>query len=174
MTQEQAEIHALALLEQLAEDQRRLREEFGRLHGEFERLAAHLAPMLTKQYRDTLAQVRILETRLRTRQERPLIVAMANLLGDIRRIESAQDVRVHVEEAMLDALTSAGCEETGAEGDGFDPGVHEPVSGSVGRAGVVTRVHRRGLSCCGDVIIKAKVDVQPASGPQAGQGEVQA
>lgn len=158
---EQEEIDPVGMLEQLVEGQYRL-------HEEFERLAGHLAPMLTKQYRDTQARVRVLETRLRTRQERPLITRMANLLGDVRRIESADDVRIHVEEALLDALTSAGCEETGAEGDRFDPGRHEPMAGSVGRAGIVTRVHRRGLSCSGDVIIKAKVDVQPAD-----QGELE-
>jgi molecular chaperone GrpE (heat shock protein) len=98
---------------------------------------------------------------------------MADLLSDVRRIKSAEDVKIHVEESILDTLTSVGYQETGAEGDQFDPDFHEPVSGSAGQASVVTRVHRRGLACYGDVIIKAKVDVEPARAQETEQGEVQ-
>lgn len=153
-----------AVLERLGEAQELLRQDF-------ERLAAAVMPLLTKQYRDTEARVRLLETRLRNRQERPLIVRMANLLADVRRLESAADLKVHVEEAVIEALTSVGYQEMGSAGDQFDPGWHEPLSGSVGRAGVVTHVHRRGLACYGDVIIKAKVDVEPAPAAQTEQGE---
>jgi molecular chaperone GrpE (heat shock protein) len=159
-------IDPVAFLEQLSEVQYQLREDF-------ERLAAAVTPLLTKQYRDTEVRIRVLETRLRNRQERPLIVQMANLLSDVRRIESAEDVKIHVEETILDVLTSVGYQEMGAEGDQFDPGFHEPLSGSAGRASVVTRVHRRGLACYGDVIIKAKVDVKPNVAPETEQGELQ-
>jgi hypothetical protein len=142
------------------------------LHDDFERLAAAVTPLLTKQYQDTERRIRMLETRLRNRQERPLIVRMANLLTDVRRIESAADVRVHVEEAMLDALTSFGYQEMGAAGDSFDPALHEPLSGSVGRGGIVTRVHRCGLACYGDVLIKAQVDVEPVPEAATEQGEL--
>jgi molecular chaperone GrpE (heat shock protein) len=151
-------IEPVSFLEQLSEAQQLLRQDF-------ERLAAAVTPLLTKQYRDTEARMRVLETRLRNRQERPLIIRMANLLAEIRRIESAEDVKIHVEETMLDALTAAGYQEMGAAGDHFDPDFHEPMSGSIGRAGIVTRVHRRGLACHGDVIIKAKVDVEPVLEP---------
>ncbi len=117
--------------------------------------------------------MRVLETRLRNRQERPLIIRLANLLSDVRRIESAEDVKIHVEETILDVLTNVGYQEMGAEGDQFDPGFHEPLSGSVGRATVVTRVHRRGLACYGDVIIKAQVDVEPVFAPETEQGGLQ-
>jgi hypothetical protein len=40
----------------------------------------------------------------------------------------------------------------------------------VGRAGVVTRVHRRGLACHGDVLVKARVEVGPAGDPETEQG----
>ena len=69
-------------------------------------------------------------------------------------------MKIHAEEMLLDILTGVGYQEFGGEGDQFDPGFHEPMAGSVGRAGVVTRVYRRGLACYGDVIIKAKVDVE--------------
>jgi molecular chaperone GrpE (heat shock protein) len=159
-------IDPVAFLEQLSEVQYQLREDF-------ERLAAAVTPLLTKRYRDTEVRMRVLETRLRNRQERPLIIALANLLSDVRRIESAEDVKIHVEETILDVLTNVGYQEMGAEGDQFDPGSHEPLSGSAGRASVVTRVHRRGLACYGDVIIKAQVDVEPVFAPETEQGGLQ-
>ena len=159
-------IDPVAFLEQIAEVQDQLR-------GEFERLAGAVMPLLGKQYRDTEARMRVLETRLRTRQERPVIIRMANLLSDVRRIESAEDVKAHVEETILDILTGIGYQEMGARGDQFDPAFHEPLSGSAGVANVVTKVHRRGLACYGDVIIKAKVDVEPVPVPESEQGEPQ-
>lgn len=169
-----AYVDPVAFLERLSEVQYQLR-------ADFERLAAAVAPLLTKQYRETDARMRVLETRLRNRQERPLIIRIANLLSDVRRIESGQDVKIHVEETMLDVLTGAGYQEFGAEGDRFDAAFHEPMSGSAGRESVVSRVYRRGLACYGDVIMKAKVDVEAALEPNAKpvlvheteQGEVQ-
>jgi molecular chaperone GrpE (heat shock protein) len=165
MTEPEAAINAdpVAVLEQVSEAQEVLREDFARLLDGFERLAAAVQPLLTKQYRDTQVRMRTLETRLRTRQERPLITRIANLLSDIRRLQSAEDIKIHVEEALSDALVSAGYQEMGTAGDQFDPHWHEPVSGSVGKAGIVTQVHRRGLACHGDVIIKAMVHVEPVS-----------
>ena len=158
--------------ESLSEGQNRLLHEQGRLHQEFERLAGALRPFLTKQYQDTERRMRVLETRLRNRQERPLIVLMAGLLSDVRRLESAEDIKAHVQDVILQALTSLGYQEMGSVGDQFDPDWHEPVSGSVGRAGIVTRIHRRGLACYGDVIIKAKVDVEPAPVAETEQEEL--
>jgi molecular chaperone GrpE (heat shock protein) len=155
-------------------------EKFAReLRTDLERVAAAVTPLLAKQHTDAQARMRVLETRLKNRQERPLIVLVANLLTDIRRLRSAEDVRDHVEQTLADALARAGYQEMGSAGDQFDPGWHEPMSGSVGRAGTVARVYSRGLACYGDVIIKAKVDVEPAFAPEdsvaegatAGQGE---
>jgi molecular chaperone GrpE (heat shock protein) len=169
---ETAEANALEYLDRLAEGQDRVTEGQDLLRQDFERLAAAVTPLLTKQYRDTEARMRVLETRLRNRQERPLIVRMASLLADVRRLDSADDVKAHAEEALVQALTGVGYQEMGSAGDQFDPQWHEPVSGSVGRAGVVTRVHRRGLACYGDVIIKAQVDVEPDPAAQNEQGEL--
>jgi hypothetical protein len=150
----------VAFLVQVSEVQHQLR-------ADFERLAASVAPLLTKQYRDTDTRMRVLETRLRNRQERPLIIRLANLLSDVRRISSGEDVKIHAEETLLDILTSAGYQEFGSAGDQFDPGFHEPMSGSAGRESVVTRVYRRGLACYGDVIIKARVDIEAVLEPKA-------
>lgn len=145
------------------------------LRSDLERVAAAVTPLLAKQHTDAQARMRVLETRLKNRQERPLIVLLANLLTDVRRLRSSEDVREHVEQTLADALARAGYQEMGSPGDQFDPAWHEPISGSMGRAGTVTRVHSRGLACYGDVIIKAKVDVEPAFAPaEAGPGEATA
>lgn len=132
------------------------------LRKDLERVAAAVTPLLARQHAEAQARMRVLETRLRNRQERPLIVLLANLLTDVRRLRSAADVKEHVEQTLSDALVKAGYQEMGSPGDQFDPDWHEPVSGSASRSGVVTHVYTRGLACFGDVIIKAKVDVGPA------------
>jgi hypothetical protein len=169
---EAAELRAIDQLERIGETQQVLQQGFAELLEGFERLAGHLGPLLTKQYGDTQARMRILETRIRNRQERPLITQMANLLVEVRRLESAEDVKVHVEQAMLRALNSVGYQEMGSAGEPFDPFRHEPVSGSVGKSGIVTHVYRRGLECYGDVIIKAMVEVGP--GPVTEDADPQA
>lgn len=152
-----------AALSGLGEGQRLLRHDF-------ERLAGAVAPLLTKQYRDREQRIRALELVIRNRQERPVIQQMAKLLADVRRLDCAGDIKAHVEESVTDTLTSLGYQEMGSEGEPFDPGWHEPMAGSVGRAGIVTRVHSRGLACHGDVIIKARVEVEPAPDPETEQG----
>jgi hypothetical protein len=148
----------------------RLDEGMNTLREDFERLAGAVMPLLTKQYREGEQRIRVLETVIRNRRERPLILCLADLLTDIRRLDSELDVKAHVEEIVTDALTGLGYQEMGSEGDQFDPGWHEALSGTVGRAGIVTRVHRRGLACHGDVIIKARVDVGPVPDTRTEEG----
>ncbi|MBO0820082.1 MAG: nucleotide exchange factor GrpE [Nocardiopsaceae bacterium] len=160
------------IMRRLEEADNRAREDLGQLRNEFERLAGAVMPLLTKQYSESQQRMRVLETRLRNRQERPLIIVMANLLSDVRRLTDGDDVKAHVEETLADALARAGYQEMGSVGDQFDPAWHEAVSGSVGasaRSGVVTQVYSRGLACYGEVIIKARVEVGPA--PEGEQGE---
>lgn len=156
------------VLDELGESQERVLAVQQKLQEDFERLAASVLPLITDQYADTLRRVRVLETRLRNRQERPLVVQMASLLSDVRRLDSGSDVKAHVEEVLSQALGGLGYQEFGSPGDQFDPAWHEPLAGSLGRGGVVTRVHRRGLACYGDVILKAKVEVAPASPAEEG------
>lgn len=161
-----------AVLDRLNEGQDYLVEQQQQLRDEFERLAVNLTPLLTKQFESTLQRMRVLETRLRNRQERPLLLRIAALLGDVRRLESADDVKAHVEEALLDALHSTGYQEIGLEGEPFDPRCHEPMSGSAGQVAVVRQVYSRGLACHGDVLVKAKVDVAPNSDDDPAQGRL--
>jgi len=162
------------VMRRLDEVENLVREDFGRFAGQvrqdFDRLAAAVTPLLARQYAETQQRTRVLETRLRNRQERPLIIVLANLLADVRRLESGQDVKAHVEDTIAEALARVGYQEIGSPGDQFDPAWHEPVSGSASRAGLVSRVYSRGLACHGDVIIKAKVDVAPAPEMPGEQG----
>jgi hypothetical protein len=157
-----------ASVEELAAELGKLSESQGRvlsdqlsLSGGFERLAQAVLPLVTRQYQETQERVRVLETRVRNRQERPLIIRIANLLAEVRRLESADDIKAHVEESLFDALTSLGYQEMGSVGDQFDPAFHQAIAGSLGKTGKVGRVYNRGLSCYGDVIIKARVEVVP-------------
>lgn len=168
-----------AALHRLSEGQDQLREQLDRadlaaamagfsegqrlLRDDFERLASHVRPLLATQYQASEGRIRALEAVIRNRRERPLIVRMAELLGDVRRLDSAADVKAHVEENVIDLLTGLGYQETGSVGEPFDLRLHEPVSGSMGKAGTVAYVHRHGLACQDDVIIKAQVDVEPAA-----------
>ena len=143
---------AQELLRQVATEQQLLR-------ADFERLAAAVTPLLSRQYEETVARVRVLELRIRARQERPLVLRIAQLLNECRRLEAAEDVSAHAQEALLDALTSFGYQEFGSMGDHYDPDWHEPLEGSVGSSSEVSRVFSRGLACFGDVLVKAKVAV---------------
>jgi molecular chaperone GrpE (heat shock protein) len=154
----------------LFEAQRQLHQEFENLAANFERLASHLAPLLTKQFEDTQYRMRVLESRLRNRQERPLLVRIATLLADVRRLEAAEDIKTHVEEALMAALNGLGYQEIGQEGETFDPLLHEPVSGATGKSGIVRNVFSSGLECHGDVLIKARVDVEPITDSDLEQG----
>lgn len=151
------------ILRWLSEAQEVLGRQMDEVLAGLNKVAGNLNPLLTDQYRSTQSRIRLLELRIRNRQERPLINRMADLLSAVRRLHSGADVKAHVEEALLDALTSFGYEEMGSVGERFDPARHEPVAGSIGTAGVVTNVHQRGLACSGDVIKKALVDVAPAA-----------
>ena len=82
---------------------------------------APVAPLLTKQYRDREQRIRALEIVIRNRQERPVIQQMAKLLADVRRLDSAEDIKAHVEESVTDTLTSLGYQEMGSEGDALRP-----------------------------------------------------
>lgn len=159
---EEPQYDAEATLIRIGEAQETLAQQLGQVLAGLDRVAENLNPLLTEQYQGTQQRIRALEVRIRNRQERPLINRMADLLAAVRRLESGADIKTHVEEAILDALSSFGYEETGQQGEPFDPLRHEPVGGSAGRASVVAFVHQRGLASYGDVIKKAQVDVAPA------------
>lgn len=152
----------LDLLQQVATAQQELR-------ADFERLAAAVTPLLSRQYEETQARVRALELRIRARQERPLVLRIAQLLNECRRLDTAEDVSAHAREALLETLTSFGYQEFGSVGDHYDPDWHEPLEGSVGTRNVVSKLFSRGLACHGDVLMKAKVAVAPQEVRDAGR-----
>lgn len=152
-----------ATLEQVSEAQEALGRQLDEVLAGLNRVAEKLNPLLTRQYESTQERIRLLEVRIRNRQERPLINRMAELLAEVRRLHSGADIKTHVEEALLEALKSFGYHETGAVGESFDPVLHKPVAGSVGQAGVVAVVYQHGLASYGDVIKQALVEVAPAA-----------
>jgi len=159
---EEPQYDPVATLIRIGEVQETLAQQLAQVLAGLDRVAENLNPLLTEQYQGTQKRIRALEVRIRNRQERPLINRMADLLANVRRLDSGADIKTHVEETIIEALSSFGYEETGKEGEPFDPLRHEPVGGSAGRASVVAKVHQRGLASHGDVIKKARVDVAPA------------
>ena len=151
-------------LSAIAVEQRKLREDF-------ERLAAAVTPLLAKQYQDTQARVRALETRIRSRQERPLLAVLAGLMTDVQRLTEADDLRDHVVDTARNALTGFGYQIFGAVGDAYDPAWHEALGGDAGDAPTVCAVHSQGLACYGDVLVKAKVEVAPAGSVTTQSGD---
>jgi len=157
-----------AMLAQISESQEALRRQMDELLAGLNKIAKNLHPLLTDQYRSTQERIRLLEVRIRNRQERPLINRMAELLAAVRRLQSGADIKAHVEEALVDALNSFGYHQTGAVGEPFDRDRHDAVAGSVGQTGVVSVVYQHGLASYGDVIRKARVEVAPVDpvGPE--------
>lgn len=160
----QADQPGAPALADIAAEQRKLREDF-------ERLAAAVTPLLTKQYEETQARVRALEVRIRSRQERPLLAVLAGLMTDVQRLADADDLRDHVVDTARNALTGFGYQIFGSVGDAYDPAWHEALGGDSGEAPTVCAVHSQGLACYGDVLVKAKVDVAPASSMTPERGE---
>jgi molecular chaperone GrpE (heat shock protein) len=63
-------------------------------------------------------------------------------------------------------LTEAGYEETGQVGEAYDPVRHDAIDGrAVDGKAMVTKVHTRGLTSYGDVVVRAKVEISPAHSP---------
>ena len=64
-------------------------------------------------------------------------------------------------------LYDAGFEETGQVGEAYDPARHEAIDGrAVGGRARVTEIYTRGLSCLGEVVFRARVQVLPEALPQ--------
>lgn len=143
-----------------------------RIANDLERIAAHLVPLLKSSYQDTLARLDRAERRLATRQERPAIAGMHRLLCTVRRLEDGRDVREVVEEGLARLLGDLGYQEFGEVGESYDPARHEALGGQTERGeGRIFRVHRRGLACHGDVMIRAMVEVEiDAGAPPTGGG----
>jgi GrpE len=108
------------------------------------------------------------ERRLAVRGERPLVVAVHRFLNRLRHLDFDPPVKESLAAELVRILKDAGCNETGRAGDSYDPACHEALGGrAVNGEGTVAEVHASGLSCAGDVIVRAKVRVAPREGAPA-------
>jgi hypothetical protein len=109
------------------------------------------------------------ERLLAARRERPLAVALHQLLNRLRHLDFDQAVKTSLEAELVKILTEAGFDEIGSPGEDYDPGRHDVLSGrAVDGKGTVTSVDATGLASFGDIVVRAQVQITPRiSRPQA-------
>ena len=107
------------------------------------------------------------ERLLATRRERPLAVAVHQVLNRLRHLDFDQAVKASLEAELAKTLTDAGFTEFGQVGEDYDPDRHDALSGRAadGRA-TVTEVDASGLGSFGDVVVRAQVQVAPQASVQ--------
>jgi molecular chaperone GrpE (heat shock protein) len=117
-----------------------------------------------KGFDEISERLRAAERRIEARRERPLIVGVHRVLDRVRHFDFDQEIKQAIEDDLVRVLMDAGYEETGREGEAYDPALHEGIGGrAVDGNAVVTRVHTRGLASFGDVIARAEVEISPGS-----------
>jgi GrpE len=136
--------------------------------NEFDSVLPHLVAALKRDRAfDALDdRLRRAERRLESRQERPLVLALAGLLHRLRHLDFAPEVKASLDDELVKILEDAGFQEIGAVREPFDPTRHDPIEGRTEQGrGVVVRVLAHGLVSYGDVLLRAKVAVAPATNP---------
>ena len=137
-----------------------MESQLDQVRSDLEKIALHLVPLLRNSYSDTKDRLARAEKLLATRSERPLISGVHQILASVRRLSADTDLRGFVEESLVDLLERQGYDEFGDAGDPFDLTKHDPLGGQTERGiAKISRVHRKGLACGDDVIIRAKVEV---------------
>jgi hypothetical protein len=145
-----------------------IEDPVGRMADDLERIAAHLVPLLKTSYAETLERLKRAERLLAARQERPAIAGMHRLLCSVRRLDRDSNIHDFVEDELVSLLDGLGYQEFGDPGDPYEPTRHQALGGQTDRGqGRLSRVHRRGLECYGDVMIRAVVEVELEDGHMA-------
>jgi molecular chaperone GrpE len=138
------------------------------VHAELDDVLPYVVEALrrNKAFDEISDRLRAAERRIESRQERPVIIGLHGVLDRIRHLDFDLAVRRALEDDLARVLGEAGYQETGQDGEDYDPARHEAIDGRAadGKA-VVTRVHSRGLASFGDVIIRAKVEISPGLVP---------
>lgn len=141
------------------------------VHAELDDVLPYVVEALrrNKAFDDISDRLRAAERRIESRQERPVIIGLHGVLDRIRHLDFDQTVRQALEDDLTRVLGEAGYQETGQDGEDYDPVRHEAIEGRAadGKA-VVTKVHSRGLVSFGDVVVRAKVEISPGPGPASG------
>jgi molecular chaperone GrpE (heat shock protein) len=79
-------------------------------------------------------------------------------------------VKASLDAELVKILRDAGFEQDGEAGQDYDPARHEALDGRavLGQA-TVAEVNAVGLSCAGDVVVRAQVRVVPRADPPPGE-----
>ncbi len=143
------------------------------VHAEFTPVLHYVADALGRNsaFDELSDRLRTAERRLEARRERPLVGSLYHFLDRLRHLDFDPVVKRELEADLLKMLYDAGFEETGQVGEAYDPASHQAIDGRAvaGRARV-TEIYTRGLSCLGEVVFRARVQVLPEPQPQDQDG----
>ena len=134
------------------------------VHAEFDEVLPYVVEALRRNnaFDEINDRLRAAERRLEARRERPVIVGVHHVLDRIRHLDFDPAIKQALEDDVVRLLTEAGYEETGQVGEAYDPVRHDAIDGrAVDGMAMVTKVHTRGLTSYGDVVVRAKVEISP-------------
>ena len=72
-------------------------------------------------------RLRAAERRIESRQERPVIIGLHGVLDRIRHLDFDHAVKKALEDDLTRVLGEAGYQETGQDGEAFDPARHDAI-----------------------------------------------
>jgi molecular chaperone GrpE (heat shock protein) len=134
------------------------------VHAEFDEVLHYVVEALRRNnaFEELNDRLRTAERRLDARRERPIVVAIYNVLDRLRHFDFDEAAKSALEADIVKLLNDAGFQETGQVGEEYDPDRHEAIEGrGVDGRATVTQVHTRGLSTFDDVVFRARVEISP-------------
>lgn len=134
------------------------------VHAEFDEVLPYVVEALRRNnaFDEISDRLRAAERRLEARRERPVIASIHHVLDRIRHLDFDPEIKQAIEDDVVRLLTEAGYEETGQVDEAYDPVRHDAIDGrAVDGQALVTKVHTRGLTSYGDVVVRAKVEISP-------------
>ncbi len=134
------------------------------VRAEFDQVVPHLVAALKRDRAfDALAErLQTAERRLDARRERPTMTSLLALLHRLRHLDIDPEIFGSIDAEIVEILRQAGYREFGEVGEPFDPGRHEALEGrTIGGGGVVRQVFASGLASFDEVVVRAKVHVEP-------------
>jgi hypothetical protein len=138
------------------------------VHAEFDEVLPYVVEALRRSnaFDEINDRLRAAERRLEARRERPVIAGVHHVLDRVRHLDFDPAIKLALEDDIVRLLTEAGYEETGQVGEAYDPVHHDAIDGrAVDGKAMVTKVHTRGLTSYGDVVVRAKVEISPERSP---------
>jgi hypothetical protein len=136
--------------------------------AEFDKVLPHVLEAVRRNnaFDEISDRLRAAERRIEARRERPVIIGLHRVLDRIRHLDLDHEIKQALEVDITHTLAEAGYQETGMAGEDYDPVRHAAIGGqAVNGSAVVTKVHTRGLTSFGDVVVQAKVEISPTADP---------